>query len=79
MFQRNSFRNRSVWNDDLRVLKNFKLGNYTRRIQFSAEFFNLFNVANLTGYSGTLNQPGYGQPREVWPCRQWTPTCPGST
>jgi len=24
--------------------------------------FNLFNVANLTGYSGVLNQLGYGQP-----------------
>jgi hypothetical protein len=26
------------------------------------EVFNLFNVANLTGYSGILNQPNYGQP-----------------
>ena len=27
-----------------------------------AEVFNLFNVSNLTGYSGVLNQPNYGQP-----------------
>jgi hypothetical protein len=26
------------------------------------EVFNLFNVANLTGYSDVLNQPNYGQP-----------------
>ena len=42
----------------------------TRRIGFGrnlqlalvVEVFNVFNVANLTGYSGVLNQPGYGQP-----------------
>jgi hypothetical protein len=28
----------------------------------SGEVFNLFNVANLTGYSNILNQPNYGQP-----------------
>ena len=26
------------------------------------EVFNLFNVANLTGYSGVFNQPNYGLP-----------------
>ena len=26
------------------------------------EVFNVFNVANLTGYSNVLNQPNYGQP-----------------
>jgi len=25
------------------------------------EAFNIFNVANLTGYSSVLNQPNYGQ------------------
>ncbi|MFN7923209.1 MAG: carboxypeptidase regulatory-like domain-containing protein [Bryobacteraceae bacterium] len=44
--QRNSFRNRAVYNDDFRVLKNFKLGD-VRRIQFSAEFFNLLNLDNV--------------------------------
>ena len=32
------------------------------RIALIGEVFNLFNVSNLTGYSGVLNQPGYGQP-----------------
>lgn len=27
-----------------------------------AEAFNVFNIANLTGYSNVLNQPNYGQP-----------------
>ena len=50
-FERNSFRNRGVVNDDLRILKNFKLGGDTRRLQFSAEFFNLFNIDNVV-YAG---------------------------
>lgn len=50
-FDRNSFRNRSVWNNDLRVLKNFRLGGDTRRVQFSAEFFNMLNLDNVV-YSG---------------------------
>jgi hypothetical protein len=32
------------------------------RLRLIAEVFNLFNVSNLTGYGGTLNQAGYGQP-----------------
>jgi hypothetical protein len=42
----------------------------TRKITFKetltlsliAEGFNIFNIANLTGYSNVLNQPNYGQP-----------------
>jgi hypothetical protein len=50
-FERNSFRNRAVVNNDLRVLKNFALGE-VKKIQFSAEFFNLLNLDNVV-YSGT--------------------------
>ncbi|MEZ5355193.1 MAG: carboxypeptidase regulatory-like domain-containing protein [Bryobacteraceae bacterium] len=50
--ERNSFRNRAVYNDDLRILKNFPLGGDTRRLQFSVEFFNLFNLDNVV-YSGS--------------------------
>ena len=32
------------------------------RLDLIGEVFNLFNVANLTGYSGVLNQLNYGQP-----------------
>jgi Carboxypeptidase regulatory-like domain len=45
-FPRNSFRNRAVYGDDFRILKSFRLGE-TRRIELSAEFFNLFNIDNV--------------------------------
>ncbi len=32
------------------------------RLTLIGEVFNLLNIANLTGYSGVLNQPNYGQP-----------------
>jgi hypothetical protein len=46
---------------DVRVTRAIKL---YEQVQLSliAEVFNVFNTANLTGYSGVLNQPNYGQP-----------------
>jgi hypothetical protein len=46
---------------DVRVTKVIGLGSGLR-LSLSGEVFNLFNVANLTGYSNILNQPNYGQP-----------------
>ncbi len=50
-FKRNSFRNRPVYDVDVRVQKGF---NFTekQRLVFSAEFFNIFNLSNLQ-YSGS--------------------------
>lgn len=31
-------------------------------LSLMAEAFNVFNIANLTGYNNVLNQPNYGQP-----------------
>ncbi len=45
-FERNGFRNRPVYDVDLRVQKGFSFTE-TSRIVFSAEFFNLFNTQNL--------------------------------
>ncbi|HJQ22801.1 MAG TPA: carboxypeptidase regulatory-like domain-containing protein [Blastocatellia bacterium] len=45
-FERNAFRNRPVYNVDMRVQKRFQLGE-SRRLLFSAEFFNIFNIANI--------------------------------
>jgi len=59
VFERNGFRNRSVVNNDLRVLKSFKVGGDTRRLQFSAEFFNLFDLDNVL-YSGNAGIYGAG-------------------
>jgi hypothetical protein len=46
---------------DLRLTRDVALPRGVR-LRLIGEVFNLFNVANLTGYSGILNQPGYGQP-----------------
>ncbi|MEZ5427403.1 MAG: carboxypeptidase regulatory-like domain-containing protein [Pyrinomonadaceae bacterium] len=50
-FQRNGFRNRPVYDVDMRVQKGFNFTE-TRKIVFSAEFFNVFNLSNLQ-YSGS--------------------------
>lgn len=46
---------------DVRLTKTIK---FKEKVQLKliGEVFNLFNVANLTGYSDVLNQPNYGQP-----------------
>ena len=58
-FRRNAFRNREVTFNDLRVTKSFRLGNDVRRIQISAEFFNLFNIDNVVfGPNASFYGPG---------------------
>jgi hypothetical protein len=51
----------SLISQDVRLTKTFRI---KERLTLSlvGEVFNLFNVANLTGYSSVLNQPNYGQP-----------------
>jgi hypothetical protein len=49
-FKRNGFRNRAVYNVDFRAQKGFGFGE-SRRLLFTAEFFNIFNIKNLT-YAG---------------------------
>jgi len=44
--KRNAYRNRGFKNIDLRLLKSFPLGE-DKRIEFSAEMFNLFNFDNI--------------------------------
>jgi hypothetical protein len=46
---------------DVRLTRRIALGKGLT-LHLIGEVFNLFNVANLTGYSGVLNQLGYGQP-----------------
>jgi len=45
-FKRNEFRNRNIYDVDLRVQKGFRFGE-RKRLIFSGEFFNVFNFANL--------------------------------
>ncbi|MBI3695496.1 MAG: TonB-dependent receptor [Acidobacteria bacterium] len=52
---------KSFSSQDLRLTKNFQ---YHERYKLSifGEVFNLFNIANLGGYSFDLTSPGFGQP-----------------
>ncbi len=52
-FQRNSFRDRRQLNVDLRVAKLFHLPWEGKTVSVSADFFNLFNAANILYQSGT--------------------------
>lgn len=45
-FKRNSFRNRAIYDIDFRVQKGISLGE-SRRMVFSVEFFNFFNIENV--------------------------------
>jgi hypothetical protein len=55
---------RSFNSQDLRVTKVFKLKSEQRRFSIFGECFNVFNIANLTGYSYALNAPGFGIPTQ---------------
>jgi hypothetical protein len=45
-FERNAFRNKALYDIDIRGQKRFNLGE-TKRLIFSAEIFNLFNLTNI--------------------------------
>lgn len=72
-FQRNAYRNRATYNIDLRAQKGFNLTE-SARLLFSVEFFNLFNLENITlsgaavtNYcTGTVPRDcGFGAPTNV--------------
>jgi hypothetical protein len=46
---------------DLRLTRRIRIRGPVQ-VSLTGDVFNLFNVANLTGYSGVLNQPNYGLP-----------------
>ena len=46
---------------DLRLSRSFKFQE-SWRVSLIGEVFNLYNKANLTGYSGDLTSAGFGQP-----------------
>jgi hypothetical protein len=51
----------SFFSQDFRLTRRIKLKERST-LTLIGEVFNLFNLANLTGYSSVLNQPNYGQP-----------------
>ena len=54
-FKRNAFRNRSIYDTDLRVQKSFHFQE-TKRLILSAEIFNLFNAMNIQFVGTTVTQ-----------------------
>ena len=50
--------------EDVRVTKNFRLATERARIGIFGECFNVFNIANLSGYGNSLNAPGFGLPTQ---------------
>ncbi len=54
-FTRNLFRNRNLYDVDLRAQKGFKFGE-SRRLVFSAEFFNILNLQNIQLSGSTVTQ-----------------------
>jgi hypothetical protein len=61
-YQRVSFSHGDFFiTQDLRLTRRIPLREGVR-LSMIGEVFNLFNVANLTGYSNVLNQLNYGQP-----------------
>jgi hypothetical protein len=57
-YARNSFRNRPVYEFDMRLTKAFKL-NERARVEVTADFFNVFNFDNVI-FSGNTNTFGVG-------------------
>jgi hypothetical protein len=57
-FTRNFFRNRNLYNVDLRVQKGFRFGE-RRRLVFSSEFFNILNTPSIVfAFPGTNSTSG---------------------
>lgn len=55
---------RSFHSQDIRVTKNVRLGSEHIKLSIFGECFNTLNIANLSGYSGNLNAPGFGKPTQ---------------
>jgi hypothetical protein len=51
----------TFFSQDVRLTRSIRFTEQAQ-LQLIGEVFNLFNISNLTGYSGTLNGPNFGQP-----------------
>jgi hypothetical protein len=63
-FPRNALRSFGAWQVDLAVRRQLSLGG-SARLQFRAELFNLLNHPNFGPYVTALNDPLFGQPRQM--------------
>jgi len=65
---RNMLRGPSYKNVDFSAVKNFAIAE-NLRLQFRAEFFNLFNHTNFSNPTSTLTSPNFGQILSAYPAR----------
>jgi hypothetical protein len=59
-FGRNGLRLPNEWNDDFSVIRQFPISEKLGKLEFRAEFFNLFNTVNLGGPASTLTAANFG-------------------
>ena len=66
---RNAVRGYAIYQTDLGLHKDFKLGSEKRQLEYRAEFFNLFNKTNFQAPNSTFSSSAFGTIRSTFPAR----------
>ena len=66
---RNSVRAYAYYNTDLGLHKDFPLWKESKKLEFRAEFFDLFNKTNFTAPNSTRSSSGFGTITSTFPAR----------
>jgi len=66
---RNTIRSYALYQTDLGLHKDFNLGSEKRKLEYRAEFFNLFNKTNFQAPNSTASSSAFGTIRSTFPAR----------
>ena len=66
---RNTVRSYAIYQTDLGLHKDFNLGSEKRKLEYRAEFFNLFNKTNFQAPNSTASSTAFGTIRSTFPAR----------
>ena len=66
---RNTVRSYALYQTDLGLHKDFRLGSESRKLEYRAEFFNLFNRTNFQAPNSTASNTAFGTIRSAFPAR----------
>jgi hypothetical protein len=66
---RNTIRSYAIYQTDLGLHKDFNLGSEKRKLEYRAEFFNLFNKTNFQAPNSTRSSSAFGTIRSTFPAR----------
>jgi hypothetical protein len=66
---RNTTRSHALYQTDLGLHKDFPLWKESRKLEFRAEFFNLFNKTNFQAPNSTRSSSSFGTIRSTFPAR----------